>query len=116
VGDLTLTWKSRNRLTQTVGGSLVAQDAGDVAGEAGQVFDIYVIAADTVIVRSALGVALETWTYTAAQRLADGHPDPVTIQIFSKVGTLESYMPNGIVLSMLPVDGFGMLFGEDFGG
>jgi len=115
IGDITLTWKSRNRLTQTAAGLLVAQDAGDVAGEAGQVFDVYVIAADTVIIRSDLGVTLETWTYTSAQRLADGHPDPITIQIFSKVGTLESFMPQELVVTMQP-SGFGLLFGEDFGG
>jgi hypothetical protein len=115
IGDITLTWKSRNRLTQTVAGALVAQDAGDIAGEAGQVFDIYVFAADAVQIRTALGVALETWTYTSAQRLADGHPDPITIQVFSKVGALESYMPNGLTVTMEP-DGFGLLFGEGFGG
>ena len=115
IGDVTLTWKSRNRLTQTASAELVAQDANDIAGEAGQVYDIYVIAADSVIVRTVLGVALETWTYTAAMRVADGHPDPVNIQIFSKVGALESYMPNGLAVTLEP-DGFGLLFGEGFGG
>jgi hypothetical protein len=115
-GPLVLVWKSRNRLTQTAGGTLVKQDAGDITPEASTTYDVKVADANGVQIHSDTGVAVETWTYTMAQRVADGptNPDPITVKVFANVGgSLESFMPNSLVVSMT---GFGMDFGRYFGG
>lgn len=114
--SLVLTWKSRNRLTQTVAGPLVAQDHADIAPEASTTYDVKVLDANGAQIHSDTGVAIETWTYTMAQRVADGptNPDPLTVQVFANTGgSLESFMPNSLVVSMT---GFGMDFGRYFGG
>jgi hypothetical protein len=91
-GDLTVTWSSRNRLTQAL---TVQQDAADVTGEVGQFFTVQkLIAGLPVGGRISVG-ATESFTYTAAQRAID---DPdftklTTLEIYSNVGLLESYFP-----------------------
>lgn len=80
-GDLTVTWKSRNRLTQAL---TVQQDAADVTGEAGQFFTVQKkIAGVAVGVPVNVGVD-ETFTYAAAQRGIDDAD-------FTKLTTLEIY-------------------------
>jgi hypothetical protein len=115
-GPLVLTWKSRNRLTQTAAGPLVAQDHADIAPEASTTYDVKVFDANGVQIHSETGIAVETWTYTMAQRVTDGptNPDPMMVDVFSNVGgSLESYVPNSLIVSMT---GFGMDFGRYFGG
>lgn len=115
-GDLVLTWKSRNRLTQTAAGTLVAQDFTDITPEASTTYDVFVKDANGVTFHSETALVPETWTYTMAQRVADGptNPDPMTVEVFSnRGGSLESFMPNQLTLSMT---GFGMDFGRFFGG
>jgi hypothetical protein len=114
--SLILAWKSRNRLTQTAAGPLVAQDHADIAPEASTTYDVKVLDANGTQIHSETGIAVETWTYTMAQRVSDGptNPDPISVQIFANVGgSLESYMPNSLAVSMT---GFGMDFGRYFGG
>jgi hypothetical protein len=115
-GSLVLTWKSRNRLTQTVAGPLVLQNANDITPEASTLYDVKVLDANGVQIHSETGLTPETWTYTMAQRISDGptNPDPITVEVFANVGgSLESYMPNSLEVSMT---GFGMDFGFFFGG
>lgn len=91
-GDLTVTWNSRNRLTQAL---TVQQDAGEIAGETGQSFQVQIKIAG-VAVGAPINVGTsETFTYTAAQR---GIDDPdytklTTIEISSVAGGLASYFP-----------------------
>lgn len=115
-GDLVLTWKSRNRLTQTAAGTVVAQDFGDITPEASTTYDVVVKDANGATFHTETALVLETWTYTMAQRAADGptNPDPMTVYVYSnRGGSLESFMPNELTLSMT---GFGMDFGRFFGG
>ena len=113
-GDLVVTWKSRNRVTQTAAGPLVRQDAGDIMPEAGTTYTAEVLLNGT-LVRTVTGISAETWTYTGAMRVADD-PDGtklVTIEIFSNANALNSFMPNSLMTLMT---GFGEDFGNFFGG
>jgi Putative phage tail protein len=115
VGDLVVTWKSRNRLTQTSAGPLVAQDSGDITPEAGTTYTAKVTVGAS-LVRTVTGIAVETFTYTGEMRVADD-PDgtkTVTVQIFSNANSLDSYFPNS--LSPVTMTGFGEDFGNYFGG
>ncbi|MGH9780337.1 MAG: phage tail protein [Candidatus Acidiferrales bacterium] len=113
-GDLVVVWKSRNRLTQTAAGTLVKQDAGDVTPEIGTTYTVQIFLGATLI-RTVTGIAVETYTYTAAQRVADGADgtQAVTIEIFANANSLDSFMPNQLTATMT---GFGMDFGNFFGG
>jgi hypothetical protein len=117
VGDFTVAWKSRNRLTQTAAGPLIAQDNNDIAGEAGQTFTVRIYL-NGVLVRTVTGITSpENYAYTGAQRVADD-PDgtkTVTITVNSVVGGLESYFPNSTEVAVT-MTGFGMCFGNFFGG
>jgi hypothetical protein len=99
LGDLTVTWKSRNRLTQVL---TVQQDAGDVTGEDGQFFTVQKKIAGTAVGAPINVGADETFTYTAAARGAD---DPdftklTTLEISSNVGALASYFPQVVSTTM----------------
>jgi hypothetical protein len=89
-------------LTQTAVGTLVAQDAADIPGEVGQTFTVVIKAADGTVLRTTSGISAETFTYTVADRLADGphNHDPITVEVFSVVGALESFMPNQLTVTM----------------
>lgn len=98
-GDLTVTWKSRNRLTQAL---TVQQDAGDITGEAGQFFTVQKKIAG-VAVGSPINVGVdETFTYTAAQRGTDDSDFTklTTLEISSNVGALASYFPQVVSTTM----------------
>jgi hypothetical protein len=115
VGGFALTWKSRNRLTQTAAGPLVRQDATDITPEAGTTYTARVYLNGT-LVRTATGISAETWSYTGAMRTADD-PDgtkTVVAKIFANANSLDSFQgnPMGPVL----MTGFGMQFGLYFGG
>ena len=116
VGDFTVSWKSRNRLTQAAAGTMTLQDAADIAGEAGQTFTVRIFL-NSSLIRTVTGITTpENYTYTAAQRVADD-PDgskTVTIKISSVIGGLESFLPNST--EAFTMTGFGMDFGNFFGG
>jgi hypothetical protein len=88
----------------------------DIAGEAGQTFTVRIYL-NGVLIRTVTGITSpESYTYTAAQRVADD-PDgskTVTITIASVVGGLESFYPNST--EAFTMTGFGMDFGNFFGG
>lgn len=98
-GDLTVSWRSRNRLTQAL---TVQQDAADVPGETGQGYQVVKkIAGAPVGSPIPLGVD-QTFTYTAAER---GIDDPnfaklTTLEISSVVGSLVSYLPAVVSTTM----------------
>lgn len=113
-GDLAITWSSRNRLTQTAAGTLVAQNSGDIAGETGQTFTVETFLGASLI-RTQTGLSSESFTYTALQRQADGTDgtQAVTLKVFSNANSLNSFMPNALTTKMT---GFGFDFGQVFGG
>lgn len=113
-GDLVIAWKSRNRLTQTAAGTLVAQDHADITPETGTTYTVK-ITVGGVLIRTVTAIAVETYTYTAAQRVLDD-PDGtkiVLIQVFSNANSLDSFFPNSLSTLMT---GFGEDFGNYFGG
>ena len=104
--DLTVTWNSRNRLTQTAAGMMVAQDSGDYdVGEVGQFYTVVKIIGGVIVGTVTAG---ESFIYTQAQRAID---DPdftkiTTLEIYSNVGALTSYFPQVISLKMTaPITG-----------
>jgi hypothetical protein len=99
LGDLTITWSSRNRLTQALA---VQQDAADVAGEAGQFFTVQKKIAGVAFGAPVNVASLETFTYTAVQR---GLDDPdftklTTLEVRSNVGVLSSYFAQVVTTKM----------------
>lgn len=88
-GDLTVSWSSRNRITQSLA---VQQDAADVPGEWTQTFSVQVKIAG-VAIGSPYSVSGETFTYTAAQRGIDDadYTKLTTLEIRSHVNGLDSY-------------------------
>lgn len=114
-GDLVTTWKSRNRLTQTAAGPLIAQDHADITPEAGTTYSVRITVGGSVI-RTVTGIGAETYTYTADQRVTDD-PDgtkSVLLEVFSNANSLDSYMPNPLTPTVMT--GFGEDFGNYFGG
>jgi hypothetical protein len=98
-GDFTVSWSSRNRLTQAL---TVQQDATDVTGEVGQFFTVQRLIAGVAVGAPVNVGAAETFTYTAAQR---GIDDPdftklTTLEVYSNVGALSSYFAQVISTKM----------------
>lgn len=89
-GDLSFSWSTRNRLTQT---DMVRQDATDVpgGGEVGQTFNV-TIRIDGTLIRTVNAGVDTHFIYTAAQRTIDNADlsKVVTIEIRSNVSTLDS--------------------------
>jgi hypothetical protein len=98
-GDLTVTWSSRNRLTQVL---TVQQDAADVAGEVGQFFTVQKKIAGAAVGAPISTGAGESFTYTAAQRAIDDadFTKLTTLEISSNVGLLSSYFPQVVSTTM----------------
>lgn len=114
-GDYVIAWHSRNRLTQTVAGTLVRQDAADITPEAGTTYKVTVTVGST-LVRTVTGIAANTFTYTAAQRALDDidGTKTVTLGVLSNANALDSFFTNS--LPPVLMTGFGLDFGNFFGG
>jgi hypothetical protein len=98
-GDLTVTWNSRNKLTQAV---IVAQDSGDIPGETGQTFQVQKKIAGIAVGAPINVGAAETFTYAAVQR---GTDDPdftklTTLEIRSVLGSLTSFFAQVVSTTM----------------
>jgi hypothetical protein len=112
LGDVAFTWSSRNRLTQAAAGTVKRQDDGDLTPEAGTTYTVKVTIGGTVV-RTVTAIAVETFTYTIADRLADGGAGPVTLDVFSNANSLDSFQSQEVTFEM---SGFGLDFGRIFGG
>lgn len=111
IGDMIVTWSSRNRLTQLAGVVMVPQDHGAIAGETGQIFKVVIVIAGSIV--RTVNPATTPFTYAATDRVSDGGLGPVTLQISSNANTLDSYFSQNITFEMT---GFGLDFGKFFGG
>lgn len=111
IGDVTITWASRNRLTQTAAGGVVHQDSPDIAGETGQVFKVVVIIGGITI--RTINPASSPFVYSGPSRISDGGIGPVTLDIFSNANGLDSFQFQTLTFEMT---GFGLDFGNFFGG
>lgn len=112
LGDVVFDWTSRNRLTQDAGGTIVLQDAGDITPETGTTYTVKVTIGGS-LVRTDSAIAIETYTYDTAKRIADGGVGPVTLQLFANANSLDSFQAQTAVFEMT---GFGLDFGKVFGG
>lgn len=70
VGDATLTWAHRHRVSQATAGVVVAQDAGDYVASPEGNYTVYVYV-NGVLKRTAAALSGGPYVYTAAMRLAD---------------------------------------------
>jgi hypothetical protein len=111
LGDVTITWSSRNRLTQAAGGILIAQDAGAITPEAGATDKVLIVIGGSTV--RTVDPATTPFTYAIADRLSDGGAGSVTLQIFSHANSLDSFMSETLTFEMT---GFGLDFGRGFGG
>jgi hypothetical protein len=111
VGDAVVTWAHRNRLTQT---QVVKQDDASDGSSAEGTYTAKVYVGG-VLKRTVTGISGETWTYTAAMRIQDGTNGllPVEIKVSQVNGALESA---GNTTGAFLMTGFGMTFGNYFGG
>jgi len=110
--DVLFTWSSRNRLTQTAEGGMVHQDNPDITPETGTTYKVTITIGGTVV-RTVSAIAVETYTYTADDRAADGGDGPVTLDLFSNANSLDSFQSQEVTFEMT---GFGLDFGNFFGG
>lgn len=111
LGDVTITWVSRNRLTQAAAGGMVHQDAAAIAGEVGQIYKVLVIIGGATI--RTVNPATTPFVYHGSDRMSDGGLGPVTLEIFSNANSLDSFQPQVVTFEMT---GFGLDFGNFFGG
>lgn len=112
LGDVVLTWTSRNRLTQAAAGTMKRQDDPDLTPEAGTTYTV-AIAIGGIPIRIVTAIAVETFTYAIADRLADGGAGAVTLDVFAHANTLDSFQAQEVTFEM---SGFGLDFGNIFGG
>jgi Putative phage tail protein len=111
LGDVVITWSSRNRITEAAAATLTRQDAGDLTPEAGTTYKVTVTIGG-IIVRT-VNPTTSPFSYTVADRLADGGAGAVTLDIFSNANSLDSYQSQEVTFEM---SGFGLDFGNAFGG
>ena len=112
LGDVVVAWSSRNRLTQAAAAMLKRQDDGDLTPEAGTTYTVTAKIGGT-IVRTVSAIAIETYTYTIADRLADAGAGAVTLDVFANANSLDSFQAQEATFEM---SGFGLDFGRVFGG
>lgn len=111
IGDVIISWSSRNRLTQAAAGVMVHQDQGAITGEAGQVFKVVVVIGGSTI--RTVNPATSPFTYAVTDRISDGGSGPVTLEIYSNANSLDSFQAQVVTFRMT---GFGLEFGNFFGG
>jgi hypothetical protein len=111
LGSVTISWSSRNRLTQAAAALMIRQDQSDIAGEAGQTFKVLVVIGGATI--RTVNPATSPFVYAVADRISDGGVGPVTLEIFSNANGLDSFEPQVVTFEMT---GFGLDFGNYFGG
>lgn len=113
IGDAALTWSHRNRVSQGIGGLMVAQDtAGAYALEGNYTIEVLV---GGVVKQNFPALTGTSQTYTAAQRVADDSDGTKAVQMRispkngSYTGTIRTTPP--VVMT-----GLGMTLGQYLGG
>ena len=121
VGDLSLTWSARN-LNSQIGGPLIPQDQGDIALPPSVGYEVQKFINGTDV-----GAHIDTGgvgaaTITADQRavmsvLAGPNDAPLTVYVFSFLNILPASLFSRFAQRLDVIfTGFGMCFGEYFGG
>lgn len=113
VGDGALTWSHRNRISQGINAALVAQDtAGAFTPEGDYTVEVLV---GGVVKQNYTGLTTTSQTYTAAQRVAGDADGTKTVQMRIKPIN-GSYQGTVRTTPAITMTGFGMTFGNYFGG
>lgn len=115
-GPLTATWAHRDRVQQTAG--LVPFSASNIGPEPGTTYTVRVLRVDGTVVRTYSGITDTVWTYPAADAILDGNMMDVRLQIFSVRDSLQSWQTHDLTVRRtdLVTTGFGLDFGNNFGG
>ena len=108
IGQVALTWASRNRLTQTAG--LTAWTSGNITPEANTQYRVQIRNADTTAVLVDVTQAGLTWTDTGNVLAGVAN---VRVQLFT---TRDGYFSTDAVDWTFRNSGFGRDFGNNFGG
>jgi hypothetical protein len=112
VGDAVLTWKYRNKYLQA--GRVVPDDAAADPLTGGDTFrvDVYI---NNVFVRTITGLTSATYTYPAATRATDNADGSLLTRLdvyyYSAAGVAGPKVTRSFTMT-----GFGMTFGQNFGG
>jgi hypothetical protein len=101
IGDLTVTFSSRNRLTQTAGVVMIPQDQTDIAGESGQTFKV-IVSIPALSFSRTYAPTSSPFVYTANQHSLDDPAlsNPVVVQIFSNTAAGDSYEAQSFQIQM----------------
>jgi hypothetical protein len=83
-----------------------------VTAEAGTTYKVAISIGGTYI-RTVSAIAVETFTYQAADRVSDGGVGPLTLDFYSNANSLDSYQAQEVTFEN---SGFGLDFGRIFGG
>ncbi len=115
--EITITWKHRNRLQQTV--DIIAQDDDSVTPETGTTYtiNIYKNLVSPVLCRTLTGLTGESYTYPIDEELADcgGTVSYLTVEIFSVRDGVESWQRHRFTFERVYV-GWGFNWGNNWGG
>lgn len=107
------TWTHRDRIVE--GDFPVGHEEASVGPEDGVTYNIRVYGSDGVTLLRETDVGLvDTWTYDAAMRTADGSPDEIWVELESvRDGLASQYLYR---FKVVLVGGWGYSWGENWGG
>lgn len=109
-GELTITWATRNRVTQ--GDALIDADESSITAEAGATTRVHIYNGLT-LVRAYTGITTTTQIYPVADCIADGFITSPRIIVDAQRDGFNSWQQHDVTVVQY---GFGYQFGESFGG
>lgn len=117
--NLVLTWAHRNRITQA--DQLIDHSMASVAPETGQQYRVAIrLRSDGSLVRLSPAITGTTWTYTLAMATSDlgGGSVDLYAELYSERDSYTSFDKYRIDFRavLAPLSGFGLNFGNNFGG
>jgi hypothetical protein len=100
--DLTFTWSSRNRLTQTAGKQLIPQDQGSITPESGESYKALIYCGGVLKHTHAIAGGTFNDTYLASDHVIDDPTLllPVRVDLFSTNSAGDSYYAQSFTLTM----------------
>jgi hypothetical protein len=120
-GAVVFEWKHRNRVLQQ--DQLVPDSDANGTIESGVTYEIRVFhprsATPTVAVRTVTGLTGTTWTYTAADRMADGNPQWTRFVVRAVKSGVESWQVYDFERrrdEFVADSGYGDSYGDNYGG
>jgi len=121
-GDLVMSWAHRDRLIEQ--DQLIAHEEGDIGPEPGTTYTVRIVdPSDDTVKRTQAGITANTWTYTAADILADwgtptGEPTNMIVELESVRAGLVSWQQYRVTIQHYDVfpAGWGFNWGNNFGG